>query len=141
MKILFALIHSILFGILYLVLEYWVDQKDFYASLFQKVDLLSTFISSYSFTMLGFLAALISIIFSYLDKPFFKKYTSDGRFGVFLFVFLICIIHLSLTFVFSLMSFLNVTLFNLMITSVLISFLYIIPFSRFFYGLANPKSF
>lgn len=54
--------------------------------------------TTFAFTMLGFLAAVITILFSFSGSRTFKKYRSNGHLGVFFNIYYLAIAGLVITF-------------------------------------------
>lgn len=65
---------------------------------------LSVILATYSFTMLGFLAAVIAVLLSFSQSRTFKKYKQNSYLDVFFIVYFLCIITLAITFLFSILS-------------------------------------
>lgn len=63
---------------------------------------LGILIGTYSFTMLGFLAAALAILLSLTSRPLFKRFKNDGSLNIFLTVYATSIITLSANFICSL---------------------------------------
>ncbi|MEZ9595725.1 hypothetical protein AB4298_13915 [Shewanella sp. 10N.261.52.F9] len=72
---------------------------------FTEVRTLSTVIAGFSFTMLGFLAAIAAFLFSLQKYRFFKRWVEDGNSEIFFILFKVAFICLFLTFGFSLFVF------------------------------------
>jgi hypothetical protein len=72
---------------------------------FTEVRTLSTIIAGFSFTMLGFLAAIAAFLFSLQKYRFFKRWTEDGNSEIFFALFKVAFICLFVTFGFSLFVF------------------------------------
>ncbi len=90
------------------------------ASLFSQRMNLALVIATFSFTMLGFLAGIITILFSFGGTKTFKRYRRKGYFETLIFIYFFTIANLVFTFGLSLLSFSDYIpnlLFNLMIMS------------------------
>ena len=61
-------------------------------------------IATFSFTMLGFLAAVITILFSFSRSTAFRKYSNKGHLEVFFFIYYLAIFCLIITFGLSIIS-------------------------------------
>ncbi|MBB1302377.1 hypothetical protein H5183_13615 [Pseudoalteromonas sp. SR44-8] len=72
---------------------------------FTEVRTLSTIVAGFSFTMLGFLAAIAAFLFSLQKYRFFKRWVADGNSVVFFTLFKVAFICLFITFGFSLFVF------------------------------------
>lgn len=68
-----------------------------------KRDALAVIISTYSFTMLGFMAALMAILLSFSQSRAFRRYAQEGRLNFFYVYYVIAITMLCLTFITSLL--------------------------------------
>lgn len=73
-------------------------------SLFERRDSVGTILASFAFTMLGFLAAVITILFSLSQTRAFRKYKSGGYLTVFFSIYYWAIACLMLTFLTALLS-------------------------------------
>ncbi|MDN3697788.1 hypothetical protein QWY97_10565 [Vibrio cortegadensis] len=69
----------------------------------QKTNI-AIILATFAFTMMGFLAAVITIFFSFAKSRTFKKFSREGRFGVFFTTYYYCIISLALTMCFALVT-------------------------------------
>jgi hypothetical protein len=72
---------------------------------FTDIRTLATIIAGFSFTMLGFLAAMATFLFSLQKYKFFKRWLEDGNAEVFFYFFKITIVCLFVTFSASLITF------------------------------------
>ena len=93
---------------------------EFVAALFPQRINLSIVIATFSFTMLGFLAAIITILFSLIRSEAFQKYKRQGYLDLLVFVYWFAILSLVFTFVLSILGFSNnclPLLFNAMLMS------------------------
>lgn len=89
---------------------------------FTNIETLATIIAGFSFTMLGFLAAIAAFIFSLQKYKFFRRWVNDGGSDVFFCLYKTAIIWLFFTFAVSLMIFTNVgkgIAFQIMMMSVI----------------------
>lgn len=75
--------------------------------LFSAKDSIATVLASFSFTMLGFLAAMITILFSLSGSRTFRKFNKNGYMSVFFMLYYSAIIGFMLTFIISLVLFSN----------------------------------
>ncbi len=71
----------------------WIDPLLIYAN---RKDF-AALTAGYAFTMLGFLAAIITILFTYSDTQNFQKYKKEGYLSYFFVCYFVCIITLMLT--------------------------------------------
>jgi len=67
-------------------------------SLFRNKNDVAVIISTFSFTMLGFLAAVITLLFAFSDTVTLKKYKRKKHMEVFFFIYYVAIVSLILTF-------------------------------------------
>lgn len=72
---------------------------------FKDVTTLATIVAGFSFTMLGFLAAMTTFLFSLQKYKFFKRWLEDGNSEVFFTFFKVTIVCLFVTFASSLVVF------------------------------------
>ncbi len=92
---------GVVLGLIYLFIK-----SKFQLSLgFTDVRTLSTIIAGFSFTMLGFLAAMATFLFSLQKYKFFKRWLEDGNSEVFFTLFKITIACLFITFATSIVTF------------------------------------
>lgn len=61
--------------------------------------------ATFSFTMLGFLSAILAGVLAMNDRPFIERYRSRGHLSDFLFFYNLCMLMLILTLILSLASF------------------------------------
>ena len=118
MKILLSLMILIPGPTLYIIYNY----LNINLTLFPQRINISIVISTFSFTMLGFLAAIITILFSLTNTTAFKKYQRIGYLDVLLFAYFISILNFIATFILSILSFSKTCsplLFNFMIMSLM----------------------
>ncbi|WP_115720387.1 hypothetical protein [Gallaecimonas mangrovi] len=73
-------------------------------SLIEQKNNLAVIVATFAFTMLGFLAAVITILFSFSRSSTFKKYKRKGHLDVFFFVYYFAIVSLVVTFVLALLT-------------------------------------
>ena len=89
---------------------------------FTNIETLATIIAGFSFTMLGFLAAIAAFLFSLQKYKFFKRWVNDGGSEVFFCLYKTAILCLFFTFSVSLLIFSNLSksiAFQLMMMSVI----------------------
>jgi hypothetical protein len=92
---------GILLGLLYLGVKNYFE-----ISLgFTDIRTLATIVAGFSFTMLGFLAAIAAFMFSLQKYRFFKRWIEDGNADAFFALFKVAFICLFVTFGFSLFVF------------------------------------
>ena len=72
----------------------------------QKKDI-ALLLASFSFTMLGFLAAVITIMLSFSKSKAFRRYRDSQRMEIFFALYFLAIFHLGLTFALSLIALSN----------------------------------
>ena len=65
----------------------------------------SSLTAGYAFTMLGFMAAIITILFAFTNSPNFQKYKENGYLRIFFWGYFLCILTLMLTAFFSVFGF------------------------------------
>lgn len=95
---------GVLVGIIYLLIK-----KFFGVSLvFVNVQGIATIVAGFSFTMLGFLAAIAAFMFSLQKYIFFRRWINDGGADVFFVLYKIAIVCLFITFSLSLIVFTKV---------------------------------
>lgn len=82
---------------------YLSRQFGFSFSFFENKEDLGVVLTSFSFTMLGFLAAILALLFVATNTNKFKKYRQDGFFSILLALFFIVIFLHALTFFVSLL--------------------------------------
>lgn len=92
---------GVLIGLFYLMVKSGFDLSIG----FTEVRTLSTIVAGFSFTMLGFLAAISAFLFSLQKYKFFKRWVQDGNSEVFFTLFKITFICLFVTFSLSLFVF------------------------------------
>jgi|APLak6261669087_1056070.scaffolds.fasta_scaffold21830_2 hypothetical protein len=73
-------------------------------SLFEQKSNVAVILATFAFTMLGFLAAVITILFSFSGSSAFKKYKRKGHLDIFFFIYYFAIISLIATFALSIVS-------------------------------------
>ena len=74
-------------------------------SMYEQRANVAIVLTTFSVTILGFLAAIITILFSLTNTRVFQRYEKRGRFSVLLSIYLYTIASLLLTFALSLFSF------------------------------------
>lgn len=67
-------------------------------SLVAQKNNIAVIVATFAFTMLGFLAAVITILFSFSRSSTFKKYKNKGHLDVFFFIYYLAIASLVFTF-------------------------------------------
>lgn len=85
----------------------------------QRVNI-SIVIATFSFTMLGFLAAIITVLFGVTKSQAFQQYRRKGYFDLLIFVYWFAILNLVATFILSILGFSN-NFFPLLFKSMLMS--------------------
>lgn len=65
--------------------------------LFQNKKDVATMISSFSYTMLGFLVAMITVLLAFTHTEAYKKYSRLGYLNVFILIYCICVASLIAT--------------------------------------------
>lgn len=73
-------------------------------TLYQQRQTLATIIAGFSFTMLGFLAALIGLMFTNTASKAFVRYRNSGSLKVFLYLYFFSLAFLMLNFLVAVMS-------------------------------------
>lgn len=86
------------FLVIYKTLSFWCD---FSFSLYEQRSNLGILIGTYSFTMLGFLAAALAVLLGMTGKPLFKRFRADGSLSIFFTVYTTSIVTLSINFALS----------------------------------------
>ncbi|WP_105574468.1 hypothetical protein [Cronobacter sakazakii] len=95
---------GVIIGVVYLLIK-----KFFGASLvFVNVQGIATIVAGFSFTMLGFLAAIAAFMFSLQKYIFFRRWINDGGADVFFVLYKVAIVCLFITFSLSLIVFTKV---------------------------------
>lgn len=92
---------GVLAGSIYLLIKHFSG----WSFGFSQLGALTTIISTFSFTMLGFLAAIAAILFSLQKYRFFKRWVEDGHAEVFFALYKVTFLSLFLTFFTSLFIF------------------------------------
>ncbi|TCN78036.1 hypothetical protein [Shewanella fodinae] len=92
---------GVVIGLAYL----YIKQKYNLSFGFTEIRTLSTIVAGFSFTMLGFLAAMATFLFSLQKYRFFKRWLEDGNAEVFFSFFKVTIACLFVTFAASLITF------------------------------------
>lgn len=67
-------------------------------SLAEQKNNVAVIVATFAFTMLGFLAAVITILFSFSSSRTFKKYKGKGHLSVFFYIYYLAIFSLMITF-------------------------------------------
>lgn len=88
-------------ALLPLYLIEWKTSGVLSAQLNQKTDVLCQVLASYAFTMVGFLATVITFLFGLSSNRYFQSYTKHGYLNVFLFLYFLTIVSLFAVFVLS----------------------------------------
>ena len=108
---------GVMVGLLYLLAKhYWSWSVGF-----TDIRTLATIVAGFSFTMLGFLAAMATFLFSLQKYRFFKRWLEDGNSEVFFTFFKVTIACLFITFAASLITFttqVQIMAFRIMMMSV-----------------------
>ncbi|WP_171965856.1 hypothetical protein [Cronobacter sakazakii] len=95
---------GVVIGVVYLLIK-----KFFGVSLvFVNVQGIATIVAGFSFTMLGFLAAIAAFMFSLQKYIFFRRWINDGGADVFFVLYKVAIVCLFITFSLSLIVFTKV---------------------------------
>lgn len=76
-------------------------------NLLEQKNEVAVIVASFAFTMLGFLAAVITILFSFSRSRVFKKYKNQGRLDVFFAIYYCAIFSLVVTFFLALLTLSN----------------------------------
>lgn len=92
------------------------------ASLYPERKQVASIIAGFSFTMLGFLAALIGIMFTNTGSRAFIRYRKTGSLNVFLLVYFCALVFLMIDFIFAILSFSGAAPVFFMRASVAITF-------------------
>jgi hypothetical protein len=91
----------------YLIYEIGVSKwPGFALGLSEKAHALANLIASFSFTTLGFLAAVITILFAVASTPDFKSYVRKGYLDLLFFLYFFTLINLVFT------AFVSLTIFS-----------------------------
>lgn len=77
---------------------------EFSASLYGNRTELASILSSFSFTLLGFLAAVIAILLGFSNTGAFRTYRRSKYLSLFFFVYAYCLFTLTGTFAFSILT-------------------------------------
>lgn len=86
------------FGFILYAIYYGIQYLSGISLNFKNIDTLATIVAGFSFTMLGFLAAISAIIFSLQKYKFFRRWTEDGGAEIFFKLYMCSIICLFITF-------------------------------------------
>lgn len=73
-------------------------------SLAKQKSNISVIVTTFAFTMLGFLAAVITILFSFSSSKVFRKYKRKGHLRVFFYIYYLAIFSLVITFALGVLS-------------------------------------
>lgn len=73
-------------------------------SLAKQKSNISVIVTTFAFTMLGFLAAVITILFSFSSSKVFRKYKRKGHLSVFFYIYYLAIFNLVITFALGVLS-------------------------------------
>lgn len=110
-------------------------------SLFKQIGNLSVILATFSFTMLGFLAAVITILFSFSSSEPFKKYKRMGYLNVFFGLYYLSIANLLMTFIMSIISLSgNVWIMRISIMSTINNIVQIFILTAIIINLSNKSS-
>lgn len=91
--------------LLWLGYSYLIDAyPDFSLSLFPEKVNVAIITATFSFTMMGFLAAVITILYTFSGSNNFKRYAQKGHLDNFFFVYFLAILTLCFAFGVSLLS-------------------------------------
>jgi hypothetical protein len=74
------------------------------ALVLQRINL-SIVMATFSFTMLGFLAAIITVLFGMGQTHAFRKFREKGYLDLFFFIYLFSVVNLGLTFLLAILGF------------------------------------
>lgn len=108
MRLLLLLIALIVGPIAYLAYSGLVNYDDnFSLSLIRQKNNIAIIAATFSFTLLGFLAAIITILFSFISSHYFKQYNKKGYLDIFFFLYFVTIVSLVMTFFASILSLSN----------------------------------
>lgn len=102
----FALITLIPGPILYIIYKYFFISvwPEYALGLSEQKKDIALLLASFSFTMLGFLAAVITIMLSFSKSKAFRKYRDSKGMSVFFCIYFLAIVHLTFTFAISLLA-------------------------------------
>jgi len=78
--------------------------NEYSLSLHNQKGNLSVILATYSFTMLGFLAAVVAILLNFSQSQAFKRYKKNSYLDIFFCVYFLCILSLATTFILSILS-------------------------------------
>lgn len=84
------LLISIYYGVVHFFPEY-------HLGLFANKKDIAAMVLSFAFTMLGFLAAMITLLFGFADKEIYKKFKRNGHLQLLFFLYYVTIFSLVLT--------------------------------------------
>jgi hypothetical protein len=129
--------------VLYVAYKAATARWDYAAALFYQRINISIVIASFAFTMLGFLAAIITVLFSLGGTKAFRKYSSHSYLELFLYFYFFSLICLMLTFGLSIFGFAkqgSPLLFKLMIMSAVNNLVQISLIAYVIINMANRAS-
>lgn len=109
---------GVVIGFIYLGVEYFAN----WSIGFKEISTLATIVAGFSFTMMGFLAAIAAFLFSLQKYRFFKRWIQDGYSELFFTLFKVTFVCLFVTFGCSLFVFTSQAVdfaFKLMMMSVI----------------------
>jgi hypothetical protein len=86
-------------GVILVSTYFWIADKfpEYALGLFANKNDIVTTVLGFSFSMLGFLAALITLLFGFSDKEAYKKFNRNGGMGLLLFLYNVTIVCLVIT--------------------------------------------
>jgi hypothetical protein len=85
---------GVIIGFVYLGFKHYAD----WSIGFKEVRTLATIVAAFSFTMMGFLAAIAAFLFSLQKYRFFKRWIQDGFSEIFFVLFKVTFLCLFITF-------------------------------------------
>jgi hypothetical protein len=85
---------GVVVGLVYLGIKYFAN----WSIGFNEVTTLATIVAAFSFTMMGFLAAIAAFLFSLQKYRFFKRWIEDGFSDIFFALFKVTFVCLFITF-------------------------------------------
>lgn len=114
------------------------DRYGYFAALFNHVGSLAPVVSAFSFTILGFMTVVVTMMFNYKDDNAFVKFEELGWLKLFFRTFYAIMVVLLVTFVLSLLSFEYKWAFELMFAGLFINMLGLFYVIRFLVNLVSP---
>lgn len=110
------------------------------AALQGHISEISSILSSYAFTVAGFLATIATFLFTLGDKPYFQIYKRRGNFGDLMFLHALSLLVLGAVFVFSVLLFArpNLLRLTLVLTTLSIAQLFVLTLAS--YGLTKRSN-